>query len=98
MELDSPSNDTHGKGNGSFFQFKSFPGRVKSSRGIGETPRASKKSESYLDKRERETFLTRLTTEDALLSGDENQISGNDSKVRDNVRMGDYGIRKMANN
>lgn len=82
MELDSTSNDNHGKGNRSFFQFKGFPGRVKSSRGIGETPRASKKNGYCLDQQERETFLHKDGVDDAaiIISSNEGE-QFHDSKV-----------------
>ena len=84
MEFDSPSkDDNHRKGNRNFFQFKGFPGRVKSSRGVGETPRASRGSGSYLDQRERERFLTGLGSGDPLLSRDSSASNRNESKVRD---------------
>lgn len=99
MELDPASKDNHAKGNRNFFQFKSFPGRVKSSRGIGETPpRASNRSESYLDQQERESFLARLGTEDALLTRDESELTRNDSKVRDLVPIDTDDIGQVRYN
>lgn len=85
MELDPASNGDNGKGRRNFFQFKGFPGRVKSSRGIGETPRASIHAGNDQDLRERETFLNHPSTDETSASYDMD-LDRNDSKVCNAVK------------